>query len=178
MQITITIDDTDAWAVAEARAEYNKGQPATITQLKDVVIQTSAPAVDGVAPLVLETVTRQQYVEEPNPDLVETDEGYVQLVTKNLVAQWAGAFSSRVRVPTGTWMQRWTVAERKAIRAMGLQNAQVEAWLDQLDASEYVNLTHPSVITGVAAVCHSLQEAGLVADASARAVEILARPGA
>ena len=79
-------------------------------------------------------------------------------------------------VPTGDWLQRWTAAEKKAIRAMGLQDAQIQSWLDDLDVSPMVQLTGARVQTGVPTVCAALEAQGVLAQGqgAVRAAEILA----
>lgn len=59
---------------------------------------------------------------------------------------------------------------------MGLQNPQVQAWLDELDAHANVNLTHASVTAGVPAVCGALEQLGVIApgQAAVRAAAIMA----
>jgi hypothetical protein len=93
------------------------------------------------------------------------------LPLKDWADRWAPA-----SIPSGEWLQRWTADERKAARGLGVQSAQVQAWLDDLDAHVDVNLTHQEVIDGVHAVTAILEQQGVIAagQAAVRAAAILA----
>jgi len=89
--------------------------------------------------------------------------------------EWADTYAPEW-VPTGDWLQRWTAAEKKAIRAMGLTDAMIQGWLDDLDANPQVELTGVRVQTGVPYVCNKLEANGFFAagQGAVRAAEILA----
>lgn len=77
------------------------------------------------------------------------------------LASWADTYAPDV-LPVGDWMKRWTADEKKGVRALGLKNPQIQAWLDDLDNSPTVTISHAKVQQGVPVVCAALEQAGVI----------------
>jgi hypothetical protein len=149
---TITYDSSLELGITAARLDHNKTLPATIPD----------PANPGQ--------------EIPNPDLIADNLTYIQLRGLSMLQSWYDTNQGAFRIPTGDWLQRWTAEEKKAIRAMGAANPQIQGWLDRLDVEPVVKLSDPDVVTGVPAICAALEQQGLIpaGSANARAAEITA----
>lgn len=141
--LTLTLDDALALGITAARLRHNKTLPTTVPG------PANADGTPGA--------------DVPNPDLIADDASYVQSRMAAAVQSWYDTNQDAFRIPTGDWLQRWTAEERKAIRAMGAGSAQVQAWLDDLDASTIVKLSDPRVTQGVPAVAQALVQAGVIA---------------
>lgn len=146
--ITIT-DPRHVAAISKQTAAFNEGQPDALLALG------MSKLADDASPL--------------------TEAEFLAANLAGTVAGWADRLAP-VLVPVGKWLQRWTAEEKKAARLLGTQNAEVQAWLDELDAHEDVNLTHDVVRKGVPAVCAALEKMGVIAagEGATRASAILA----
>jgi hypothetical protein len=161
MDITVSVPDDQAVFITAAREDYNKNFTA------QVALPPAPDADPDAAPVMID-----------NPAIIASNEAYLQFVLNQALASWQGAYSHRFRIPTGTWLQRWTTEEKKAVRTqLAPNNAQMQAWLDSLDENEFVNLTHPDVAQGVPAVCAALEQIGVIAagTSAARAAVIMAQ---
>lgn len=160
---TILVDTSILPGITAARLAFNKQQP---------------PMLPGVGPGAAPV---------PNPMLSPTDEDFVQQRWGKEAAQaYFDAMQGAFRIPSGAWLQRWTADERKTARAIGAGKVadidaatadQVQGWLDQLDASQFVNLTDAVVTSGVPTMCTLLEQLGVIpaGQADARAAAIMAQ---
>lgn len=158
---TITVDDEFALGITVARLLANKALPQTIS-VPDPAFVPDPEHPDAPAPMI----------EVPNPELIATDEAYIQdrwgvKAARSYYDQHQDAF----RFPTGEWLQRWTAGEKKQIRAIGAGTvagiaastcAQVQGFLDRIDASPVINLSDPDVVNGVPLVCQLLEATGVI----------------
>lgn len=156
MQYTVTFPDSQDIGITAARLAYNRSLPGTVA---------GPLGVDGAPGGAI-----------ANPALITDNAAYMAWVFGNAVTHWAESLQGAWRIPVGKWLQRWTDAEKLAVRQLGAQDAQVQAWLNEIDRNEFVNLTHDSVVIGVPAVCAALEQLGVIAagQASERAAAVQA----
>ena len=159
----VTHSDSLEPYITQARKAYNDGIPQ-----KTITLAVPEGSPEGTEPEVV-----------PNPELLNTNAEYIALVHARAVASWEKQYADKIRLPVGKWLARWTDDEINAVRyVLAPNDAQVKAWLLELDRNEYVNFTYPTTVIGVPAVCATLEQLGVIAagQAQARAEQLLAFP--
>lgn len=154
---TVTIDNLLLVGIAAARILHNSGLP----------LWDSAEHVDPVD---------GSPVRVPNPAILDTDQEYIQYaVGEGAAKSWYESTQHMFRIPTGEWLLRFTMDEKRGIRAIGAGKypavpaetvAAVQGFLDRLDESPIVNLSDNDVEQGVPMVFSLLASVDVIPQSS------------
>lgn len=121
-------------------------------------------SIDSVARLTALARARSAY-NARNSEVTEAQ--FVQMLVDGQLDSLVKAYVTTT-VTRLAFMQRLTADERIAIRTAAQSNAAVQDYLELLNVSEEVDVTHPTTVAGV----QQLEASGLLA--AGRAAEILA----